>query len=127
MKQKFLVGLLALKAGQCLYSLLLVITLAHPSLASNLTGHSVCVTTEQLAKPRAHVPASPPTPTAFTCFAGLRDCSHLAFISPHHHQPHLPPQKMQTALSLLCFRADTCKTWLMAMLFHREIFMGEYA
>ena len=93
----------------------------------------LCVTTEHLAKPRTHAPASTPppphtaSPTAFICFVGVHDCLHFAFISPHHHQSHLPPHKMQSALSLLCVRGGTCQTWLRAMLSHLETFMGEYA
>lgn len=93
----------------------------------------LCVTTEHLAKPGAHAPASTPpaSPHRFThclhllcCF---RDCSHFALISPHHHQSHLPPCKMQSALSLLCVRGGTHQTWLRAMLFHLENFMRQYA
>lgn len=132
MKQTFLVGLLTLKAGQCLYSLLLIITLVHPSFESNLTGCSVSRlnTWPSLEHTRLHQhPPPPPTasPTAFICFVGLRDCSHFALISPHHHQSHLPPCKMQSALSLLCVRGGTHQTWLRAMLFHLENFMREYA
>lgn len=73
MKQKFLVGLLTLKAGQCLYSRLLVITLVHPSLASNLTGCSVSRlnTWLSLEHTRLHQHPPPPltvSPTAFICF-----------------------------------------------------------
>lgn len=124
--------MLTLKAGQCLRSLLLVITLVHPSLTSYLTGCSVSRlnTWPSLEHKRRHQhPLPPPTasPTAFICFVGLRECSHFAFISPHHHQSHLPPHKMQSAVSLLCVRGGTHQRWLRAMLSHLETFMRQYA